>query len=446
MVHKTLLISLVLFGIAFSGTTSLSADTNLTPQQLVLLMKASREQYESIDAAIEAKAYQYDDDKKTNPKLKATQKIISRWRKDKSFSRIVRTSYPDKIPHKGYTPTIISTYAISPKLSKRLIEAPDNRIPRAIIRSDRLFEENPTFCSVHGAMWNLGYKWELMNLGEATVTHDKENGYYVMRVDIGGGQKRPIFILHIDPSKDYIPVKREFLKPDGTLLSTFRCDDFHQTENGLWVPHSYSWFDPIVNYGEEYKVEKVVVNEPIADNLLDFDFPQRTIVTDERLKLRYRIQEKPLQRDAVDPCSATIVGAETEKGMAAKPAKDRELLGSALKTKELLQTNAVKEIAKPVTKVSPAIVLVTAENAEYKLSVKKTDIAKPILLNHSFQSDELQLLSFKNIIDNQNQLIINVNRPQSLTSFAKGILILQFAGEEETVKITFVSPPLSDAP
>jgi hypothetical protein len=425
--------------------TTVFAGENLTPEQLVLLMKASRGQYNTISAKMKALSYQYDPNNKAEPKLKMTREIVSRWTRKKSFSRIVETSYLDAIPDGAYTRTTISTCSLSPKGCKKLVEAADNPVSRGYVEPDRSLDQGfyQSFFTVYAAMWDFyGWPWEKMNVDKATVTRDEKNNYYIMKVKMGTTAKGPLITLYVDPLKDFIPVKKEFLKYDGTMLVTFECTDFHQMPNGFWIPYQYSWFDPRLNYGAVYEIEKVVVNEPIPDNLLDFAFPSGTVVRDEISSLQYRIDDVTQPQDTIaDPCSETTTNIAVTV-----PAKDEDLVAAASKAKGLLDAHAVKEIVSPAIEVSPGIVLVTVDKSEYKLSIKKYDGTKPVLLDYEFESTELKLSSFKNLIKTEDQVIANINRVQSHTGFASGTLLLQYAAESKPVKVTFVSAPLPNAP
>jgi len=429
---------------AFISTVGF-ADANLTPDQLVLLMKASREQYGTIDSKMKVTAYQFDVDNKTNPKHKMDRVIVSRCTRKKSFSRIVETSYPDIIPDKGGIQTTISTCALTPEGCKQLIEASDNRTPRGYVKLGGSLEKDQgfyqSFFTIHAAMWDFfGWPWEKMDLNEATISRDEKNNCYVMKVKMGSSQKGPFVTLYVDPSKDFIPVKKEFLKYDGTLLASFECSDFHQAEDRLWIPYRYSWIDPRVHYGEIYEVEKAIVNQPIPDNALDFAFPNGTIVDDERLNVKYKVDDtNQVQDTIVDPCSLV----KTDVSVTA-PASEQDLISSASKAKELLRAYT-ERTASPAVEVLPTVVLVTLEQSEYKLSVTKSDGTKPVLLNYKFESDALKLSSLKNLIQTQDQLVANVSRLKSCAGFAIGTLLLEYEGEKDPVKVTFVSAPLPDA-
>lgn len=432
---------LVIIAVAFVLPVIALAEANLTPEQLVLLMKASCEQYDTctFDTKMKSTSYRYSADNKTSPKLDVIMDTISRWTKKKRFGRIVRTSYADTNPQ-GYT--TISTYALAPKRTKKLLEVSDNRTPRGHIepRGMSFLDNEIVFCTVHEAMWALSaWPWEAWNLDETTITRDEKNNYYIMKVKMTTLPKGPLITLYIDPSKGFIPVKREFRKYDGTLASIFECSDFRQVENGLWIPYRYSLVDPRTNYETVCEVQEMLVNQPIPDNLLDFEFPNGTVVYDNISNVRYRIPTTTQAQDIiVDPCSVIISDIAVTA-----PAKEEDLLASALKAKELLQIHIpAKEIVSPAIEVSPTIVLVTADKYKYKLSVKRYDGTKPVLLDYNFEGNGLELSSLKNLIDKEDQLIVNTNRLQSHTGFAKGILVLKFVGENEPVKITFVSAPL----
>jgi hypothetical protein len=415
------------------------SDDNLTAEQLVLLMKASREQYNTINVKMKATAYKYDTDNKTKLKIMKTQDIVSRWSTNKHFSRTIENSYPDVIPHKDYPTTMIRTYVITPKWSKRLIEVPDGRIPRGYIMPGRSLEEELTFYPIYDVMWSL-YKWpwEEIDLEDSTVTFDEKQNHYIIKVTMIS-PKSPLLILYIDASKSFIPFKKEFIKNDGTLIKRDECDDFRQTESGLWIPYRYSWLDPGEHYGKDYEVEDVIVNKPIPDNQLNFDFPVGTIVYNEILNLRHRTEDvNQPQGFVVDPCTETLTDVLNT------PVEEESLLAAASKAKELLEAQTSTEEKTSQIVVSPLTVLVTTEKYEYKLSVNRNNGTKPVLINYKFESTELVLSSLKNLIKTDDFLIVNINRLESHTGFASGALFLYFEAEDNPVKITFVSAPLSN--
>lgn len=343
--------------LTITGIECAFANEDITPEQMVLLMKASREQYVTINAKMKANSYE-NISEGAEPKLKSTREIISRWTKYKSFSKTIQTEYLDTIPHEGYTPTATKTYAITSEWSKRLTEAPDGRTPRGYVRPGRSLEADQPFYNIYTAMWDLcGWPWEKINFDETTITRNEVNNYYIVKAKMGESSKGPFVRLFIDPSKNFIPVKKEFLKYDGTLLLRYECSSFHQDKNGLWIPYQYSWSDPRVSFSTVYDVEEVVVNEPIPDKLLNFSFPSGTVVNDEIANLQYKIDEMIETQIALDVLVEGVrttgvkdnfnsdITANSEQKHLLKsedivvtsPANEKDLLATASKAKELLQ-------------------------------------------------------------------------------------------------------------
>lgn len=432
-----------IFGLAFSAVAS--AETNLTPDQLALLMKASRERYRSFDAKIKATDYRYDDEM-TSRQLIGVEQITWRWSKERNKSFLRRAWNPTiadaRLMKKG-----IRTSALTPQWTKKLTEYPDsNRPPRGqiLVRKTPRTRKVSEFLDPYEALWSIfGWSWDKVDF--SSVSREKNTNYYVLNCYLASkGPKGAKVTLYIDPSKNFVPVKREICKSDGTVVIKERCELLTQAADGLYVPSLYYSF--WANYNEEYvfEVQNVVVNETIPDNLLDFEFPEGTIVRDDRIGSTYTIGKASTgQSTVVDPCSQSgQSGAVTVTAAAT----DDQLRAAAVKAKELLEAHSATEKPSPVIEVSPTVVLVTADKSEYKLSIKKYDGTKPVLLNYEFESSELELSSFKNLINTEDQVIANINRVQSHTGFASGTLLLQYAGEDRSTKVTFVSAPLPNAP
>jgi len=434
---------LVVILVRFFISTVAFAGPNLTPEQLVLLMKASRERYNTFDEKMIVTNYQKVDDEF---KITLTLDITARWTRNKRYSKIIRTSYehPDEIPYEGYTPTTIKTYLITPESSKSLEEAPDNRRPSGVIApgifSESSLELDQGFEGTYEVMWSLfGYPWEKMNIKEATCTFDNDSNSYILKVPMGDYEKAPVFILYVDPSKDYIPAKKEYVKYPGRTIFTTECSDFRRARGELWVPYGHSYSDR--DFTVVCIVEQLKVNEPISDDLFDFTFPAGTVVYDKRYDIEYVVAESgQLQQPAIDPCSLA------SNSVAVSPAKEEDLLASASKAKQLLQAQPGVVETPPTIEVSPAIVFVTANKYEYTLSVVRPDGERSRLVAHTFESDTLEFLSLKDFLQDKNQLIINIKRLQSHTSFASGTLLLEFEEENAPVTVMFVSPPLPNSP
>ena len=429
-----------IFVLCMAIASSLFAEDNLTVQQLIELMKASSNQYTSIDAKMKATSYQKTD-ANSQPTIQMVRQITSRWSNDRRYWQIEQTKFGNHATNKPEEEKTVTTYAFRPQWTKRLAEEP-GRIPRGNVRAGGVRNEDQTFYTIYWAMWdNCELLWGDTKLHKVSFNYDKANNIYILEIQIVS-DKGPIFKFYVDPTKDFIPSRREFFTNDGTLSRRFQCEEFRMINN-LWIPYRYSWFDPMVNHEVVYEVQEVAVNQPIPSNLLDFEFPEGTIVSDDRIGSTYTVGKASTgQATVVDPCSqSSQSGAVTVTA----PATDDQLRAAAVKAKELLEAHSATEKPSPVIEVSPGIVLVTVDESEYKLSVKKYDGTKPVLLDYDFESTELELSSFKNLIDSEDQVIVNINRVQSHTGFASGTLLLQYAGEDKPTKVTFVSAPLPNA-
>jgi len=200
------------------------------------------------------------------------------------------------------------------------------------------------------------------------------------------------------------------------------CTDFLKLSNGLWVPGKYNWHDPQINYFGSYVFENIIVNEPIADNLLDFEFSEGTIVNDQRIGSTYQVGKTSGR------ATSSVTGGGVEE-----PNKAGATVGLA--TDEQLRSAALAAI-----EVRPKFVYVKPDTVEYTLSVKSNEKEKPKLSGYSFDSDELSLSSLKDQIADQGRLVVNITRQEGHSGFAKGLLHLEFS--KGKVDITFVSPPI----
>lgn len=254
---------------------------DITPQQLILLMKASRQKYVTIKAKMKASTYENVDGNSV-AKLKSTKDIISHWAKDKSFSKITLTRYKDATMGDKHDFISVETYVITPQWSKRLTEVPDGTRPYIQVRPGNSLQEEKPFYGIDNAMWDMcGWKWDDINIDETVMSKDEVNNYYIMKAKMSKSSKGPFVRLYIDPSKDFIPIKKEFLKSDGTLLITYQCSDFRKDKNGLWIPYQYSWSDLNVHISTIYDVEEAILNEPISPDMFNLTFPDGTFVIDK---------------------------------------------------------------------------------------------------------------------------------------------------------------------
>ncbi len=440
MHNKLLSLSfLFILTISANNMTAQGSDAQLTPEQLICLMKASKERYISIEAKMQATRYQYADDNSIAV-IQSNDDIISRWRKDKHYSRTIRTEYTvENSPVKDVYVNLVTKK-----------ESKEYRLQHNGLRLGNISlttEGDLPFVTIHLAMWSSNNIIESINLSTATVYWDKEKNLYILKSTYASKTEPPSIRLFFDPSKDFIPVRREYMQFDGTVFHIEECSDFEKTPDGLWVPYRYSWYTPHVRYGGVYTVETMTVNEPIAEDKFNFEFPPGTKIYDEFLKVHRRIPDsnspnKLLSEIATSKEEPNVPGDNDITITSA--AKETELLGAAQKASRLLaEYSEPQEIKTPSIEVSPSIVLVTVDKSQYKIFIKASEGLTPVLLSQSFEGYGLTLSSLNNLTDNQEgQLIVNVKRLQSHTGFASGTLLLLWAGQNSPTEITFVSVPM----
>jgi hypothetical protein len=417
-------------------TSALLAEDNLTVEQLIELMKASSNQYTSIDAKMRATSYQKTDEKSL-PKIKMIRQITCRCSNDRSYWQIEQSDFRNDATNQPEEKKSVTTYSATSQWTKYLVEE-QGKLPRGTMRAGGIRNEDQNFYNIYLALWeNCGWLWGGTKLHKVSLNYDNYNNLYILEIQVGSN-KGPIHKFYVDSEKDFIPSKRESFANDGTLIIRFQCEEFRLINN-LWIPYRYSWFDPGANYKVVYEVEDLAVNEPIADDLLDFEFPVGTIVRDKILNLRYKIEDvNQPQSFVVDPCSKSLTT------VLSTPVEEEALLAAASKAKVLLEAKTSTEAKTSQIEVSPLTVLVTTDKYEYKLSVKKDGDTKPVLLNYKFESAELELTSLKNVINTDDRLIVSINRLKSHTGFASCTLFLSFEGENKPVEVRFVSAPLSN--
>jgi len=441
MRKNIIIIALVFPLISCFAPLKVVAEEKLTAEQLISLMEASRGQYNTIASKIKAKAYQRNKD--SEPNLVFTMESIIRWSPEKSFSKTTTFNYSDANQREGSLENIRS-YSIKPTSTKVLFEFANGRTPQGRIEPVSDEEPQPVY-GIYQAMWSASggwnCSWENERVIEPSVTYDNEKKLYIMKFKTTSKEGGPWVIMYIDPSKNFMPIKKEiFLKSAddvNNLIIRFESSDFNQVKDGLWIPYKYSWHDPRVNFSTDFFVEEASVNEPIADTLFDFEFPEGAIVTDNRIGARYKVTKAAGQ---------TVTSVPTEPNAVIKlpqPATDEKLRSIAGKAWQLAAAGAAEKQALKI-EVFPQYVYVKPDKTQYLLTIKTNNDIKPQLLDFSFESDKMNLASLENQIYEKSRLIVNVQRQQEEKGFQKAILSLQFA--DEKINVVFVSPPLGNTP
>lgn len=328
---------------------------DFTPEQMVMLMKASREKYVTIKATMKANSYE-NIDENSEPELKSTRDIISYWTKDKSFSKLTQTRYKDIARGDEHDFIRIETYAITPEWSKKLTEVPDGRKPRGFVKPGNSLQPEVPFYDIDIAMWDIsGCNWDDINFSETILTKDEMTNYYILKAKLGDSPKDPFAKLYIDASKDFIPIKKEFFKYDGTLLISYECSDFRQDKHGFWAPYQYSWSDSNVGFSTKYDVEEVVINEPVSEDVFNFTFPDGTVVIDEIANLKYNIEV--VEDELIFAIEDNQGILKQEDIIDAPLAKEEKLLAHASEVKSLLETSSASKKKSVNIYLIPAFIL-----------------------------------------------------------------------------------------
>ncbi|MBN1973628.1 MAG: hypothetical protein JW787_08305 [Sedimentisphaerales bacterium] len=257
----------------------------MTPEQLILLIETSAKQYTCMEAKINATGY-VQEERSSQQIVQVVSEIHTRWSQDKEYWKISRTTYPTAEQPKTHEEVV--TYAFTPQQTKKLTEEP-GKTPRGLVRFGNMCDADKSFYTIHSAMWeHCDILWKkLHDQRDMTLKYDKIRNLYEFKVQTWGPGDLA-YIFYVDPSRNFIPVKKDIFSQAG-LLKHIECDQF-QKNNNVWIPYRYSWTEPQQNWMECYEVEKVSANVPIEDRLFDFDFPAGTIIIDEMAYLKQKFK------------------------------------------------------------------------------------------------------------------------------------------------------------
>lgn len=346
MRKKACLLLFGVFALIIGYSSNLRAD-DLTSNQLIQLMKASAKQYMSMDTKMKATSY-HNDETASQSNIQVVREITSRWTQHKKYWKIAETR-PRIDPKNGTDiQKEITTYAIHPQWTKRLTEQSGTR-PRGLVRPGGIRSEDQTFYTIYLAMWDHCEKlWSNdVEIHEVDLNYDETNNLYELQVQFS--HKGPIHKFYVDPTKNFVPIKREFFTNDGVLAKCLRCEQFRKINNDVWVPFKFSWMAPHVDWSVHYEVEKVSVNKPIEESLLDFAFPKGTVVIDEIANLRYIVDDDAVVEETMDdliddlhkPDKAVTTEVLTD-GNTATILKPEDIANAPLAKEEHLHTSASK--------------------------------------------------------------------------------------------------------
>jgi hypothetical protein len=291
------------FILIFSINITFATEDSYTPEQLLDLMEASMQNYETMTAEVETSSYRISREGLPD-ELEMNLTRTWRWTKTRSYCKTDQRNIASKDRPSSQPEQKIKSVVLAPEWEKSLVEIPGSSTPRGKIRQRGAMQV--TFNTPMATMWDIFCEmpWQKshINLADASVEKENNSGLLIFKYRIGFDPKATQVVLYVDSSKDFIPVVKEYRLYNEELV--FRYENVLQkSDSGLWVPKEYS----IAIRDERFKkyiVKNLKVNVPIPDQLLDFAFPSGTVVIDEIADLRYHVDD-----DVLD-----IAMAEQDKG------------------------------------------------------------------------------------------------------------------------------------
>jgi hypothetical protein len=286
-------------------------------------------------------------------------------------------------------------------------------------------------------MWGPDFEWDLIlrRADSAALSYDTEKNLYVYEFQFYDNPDKARLRLWIDPQRDYIPVIKEYMDPDGTLYYRQTCLDWRRT-SGLWVPITCKVVEYRNQTIEEYAVKEVEVNNPIDVERMDFEFPEGVFVEDRILRIEYRTPKKKTSPDSAE--QEKVVSPE-QSGTLPPAATDEQLAEAASKGRQLLQQQTEAGDKKSLA-IYPEYVWIEPGRKEYILTLGEEKDRRPTLKSHQFAGGGLMLHELKDQISENGQIRLTIERPAAMTGYDEGTLELDFAGEKRTIHL--VAPPL----
>ena len=249
-----------------------------TPQQLSLLMEASRARYRTIDLEYALRVTDMD------ANSTETSDHIWRWTREREYHHADYVTHED-----GQTRTGSDTVVAAPTWSKKYDVSSENSPNGIVMRGNQLMqatESNP-FKLME---WRFG-------LGDAPVKWNEKTGFLEFESRLVYGTKTSgtsfwaskddvVDKVVIDPSRGFVPVRHERNKADGSSLETNIFEDYREVEKGLWIPWKVTttWEK---SDRHEYTIKRVTVNGEIPAEKLDFEFPPEVQIQDQIINKIY---------------------------------------------------------------------------------------------------------------------------------------------------------------
>lgn len=410
----------LLLGFIFPGYISAA---KLSPDQILNLMEASRSRYHNLEATIHEQTFQKIGSASI-PSLMGSTTFTIRMTPERRYLDMDMQTHADQRINK------VERYVLTPNKAKRYrLNRNDNVASGLVAQSSSM--QGIHAHSVYDAIWGIqNIPWSMIHEQIHTASITVDQGLYMLEIRFDDSGQSPRLRIWIDPEKGYIPVLNAMISPDKSISSQIDCRDWKMVDN-LWIPMSYVYSAPTFGFRQEFEVQSVLLNRPIADNLMDFDFPEGTTVDDRLRGVKYQVPKANSPRansevEAISPLAA--------------PVGDVELANAAAKSNEMMAQQTTATQASTGISLSPAYVWVLPSKNQYTLKLAPDSKTRPTLSGKSISDSPLVLQGVEDQLAASGKLIVTIERPAGHKDFADAILTLDFAGTK--VPIHFVAAPL----
>jgi hypothetical protein len=135
-------------------------------------------------------------------------------------------------------------------------------------------------------------KEELVRLDESIR---KVNGFDAIKVDILQEQTKKLWgTVYFSIEHNYSPIRYEYWGSDANgnrvVQMFYNVTSLEEVYDGVWFPKSCNRGCPDGERRDVFKVNKVSINQGLADDFFDFEFPPSTKVHDEILGMTYLLK------------------------------------------------------------------------------------------------------------------------------------------------------------
>jgi len=313
---------------------------NITINQLVDLVEASKARYQNYDICFIQKAFGMSGGNLDTKSPIHVTKISLKRRNDDicvessyfSFKGLANAKIEDIEPK-------IMNYKVTQNWSKKVKIDIGHPHPRGSVRHGPAHKAEIGF-TVDDAIWGLyGHPWERIREGDTEIIHDAKTGYFVLRSKRFKGSYTSVWI---DPSMNYIPIKYEICSADGTVNVRCECKRFEKDEQGVYLPYQYTFSDYRNNVVLTTDITNAKINSNISDEDMDFAFPDGTIVNDEIANIRYIVGDVE-DADLMDDLSGPITDSVTASDLPESTKKQNRVARNDIINKKSASKNELEK-------------------------------------------------------------------------------------------------------